>query len=127
MADIRELTLAYAAAFNNKDAPAAANFFADNGRLTDPSTDLEGKVLFGLGDGGEHNLSTFLPQDKIQEFVAGIFKANPDVAFTVRTLVVDGNNSVIEFKLKLGDKNLQGSDFIEWEGGKIKALRAYLY
>eukprot|EP01002_Notosolenus_urceolatus_P015969 NODE_9195_length_484_cov_4.645977_g8116_i0.p2 GENE.NODE_9195_length_484_cov_4.645977_g8116_i0~~NODE_9195_length_484_cov_4.645977_g8116_i0.p2 ORF type:complete len:107 (+),score=14.13 NODE_9195_length_484_cov_4.645977_g8116_i0:69-389(+) len=82
--------------------------FLDNASFSDPGGVYKGK-------------------DQIQEFIAGLYKANPDVAFTVRNICVDGNNAVIEFKLRMGDTTLQGTDIIEWEGGKIKELRAYLY
>jgi len=33
---------------------------------------------------------------------------------------------VIEFDLQLGDQLLQGADVIEWEGDRLKGLRAHL-
>ena len=37
----------------------------------------------------------------------------------------EGDYSIIEFSLLLGDKTIRGTDIIRWEGEKILELRAY--
>lgn len=59
-------------------------------------------------------------------YIGEIFKAHPGLAFTARRIIADASHSVIEFDLQLGDQLLRGTDVIEWDGDRLKELRAYL-
>jgi dTDP-glucose pyrophosphorylase len=59
-------------------------------------------------------------------YIGAIFKDRPDLSFVAQSVVADESRSVIEFELRLGTKLIKGVDVIEWDGDRIKKLRAYL-
>jgi dTDP-glucose pyrophosphorylase/predicted SnoaL-like aldol condensation-catalyzing enzyme len=59
-------------------------------------------------------------------YIAGIFREHPQLRFSARQVVADGATSAIEFELQLGERVLRGVDIIEWQGDRIKELRAHL-
>ena len=59
--------------------------------------------------------------------VRKIFDGNPGkFVFRAHNVYVDGETSIMEFTLELEGAVLKGVDIIEWEGDRMKALRAYL-
>lgn len=57
----------------------------------------------------------------------GLFKStSASFAFTASNILVDSNKGAIEFELKIGNSVYDGIDIIEWTGGKMCAIRAYL-
>jgi dTDP-glucose pyrophosphorylase len=66
-------------------------------------------------------------RDAVLDYIKGIYAANPTLAFEPREIIADPTRSVIEFNLQLGGTRLVGTDVIEWEGSRLKTLRAYLY
>ncbi|CAG9467817.1 unnamed protein product [Pedinophyceae sp. YPF-701] len=112
MADFRALTVKYVAAFNGKDLQGCMDLFEPALELTDPS-------------------GTYKGVDAVQGLVSSLFdSAGDNFAFKARNVYVDDKTktSLIEFTLKLGDKDLQGVDVIEWsDAGKMTTLRAYVY
>jgi dTDP-glucose pyrophosphorylase len=65
-------------------------------------------------------------KEAVLRYVGEIFQAHPRLTFTARGIVADASRSVIEFDLQLGDQLVRGTDVIEWEGDRLKELRAYL-
>lgn len=59
-------------------------------------------------------------------YIAGIFREHPGLGFTARRVIADAAGSAIEFELRLGERILKGVDVIEWQGDRIKELRAHL-
>jgi len=103
-----KLTKNYIKAFNDKDLKALSALFDEHVVLEDPIVKrVEGKAAV---------IST----------IEGIFKNNTQLSFQARNIFVDGDTSLIEFHLKLGDLLLTGVDVIEWRNGKLCELRAYL-
>jgi ketosteroid isomerase-like protein len=100
----------YVAAFDQKNLDKVAQILTADAKLFDPANPngIEGR-------------------DKIIEMIHGLFSQTKNLSFTAKNIFVDGENSIIEFVLKLDDKVLQGVDVIEWRERKIKELRAYLY
>lgn len=108
MNNIAGLTRKYVKLFDQKDIEGLENMFHENIQLTDPNVDVKGsKEVIGV--------------------VSGIFNSFDRLSFHAENIYTDGSNSIIEFTLKLDDDHLTGTDIIEWESGKIRALRAYLY
>ena len=110
MTDLFEASQAYVAAFNNKDINAVGHFFADSLVLTDPEvTELQ-------------------PKSAVLEYVGNLFASADDTfSFDAKAIHTGTNMSVIEFELVIGDQCLKGADIIEWDAGKMIAMRAYLY
>ena len=59
-------------------------------------------------------------------YIGDIFRDYPELSFVAKSIVADAEHSVIEFELRLGDRSLKGTDFIAWDGGRMKELRAYI-
>jgi ketosteroid isomerase-like protein len=107
--DIRELTKAYVAAFDNGDIDGVAALMDDNFVLTDPENAALG------------------PREKVLEFISGLFRhAGDRLSFRARTVLVDGDYSVVEFDLEVGDDRFEGIDLIEWRDGLMVSMRAHL-
>lgn len=101
-------TRQYVSFFHQRNIAGVRALMADNFALEDPAAGrLEGK-------------------EKALGYIAEIFKAHPRLTFTARRIVADSSHSVIEFELRLGDQLLRGTDVIEWEGDRLRELRAYL-
>ena len=106
---IRKLTEDYVAAFNAGDIDAAAALMSETFSLTDP---------------GVTNLT---PKAKVVEFVSGLFdNAGDKLSFLAKNIIVEGDMSVIEFDIQLGDIIGTGTDVIRWDNGKMAEMRAYL-
>lgn len=104
---IMTLTKLYINFFNHRNLPGVAAMLHEEFVLEDP-------VIKRLDSNAE-----------AINYIKSIFDENPELSFRARNIVVDEERSVIEFELFVG-KNLTGVDIIEWQGRKIKALRAYL-
>lgn len=100
----------YIKAFNNKDLSGCTMLFLDDAVLEDPSVN---RVV------GKKNIA---------DVVKNIFDSCECLSFRAKNVYCDSNKNttIIEFVLKLDETVLQGTDIIEWEGSKIKELRAYL-
>ena len=109
MADLRALTKDYVAAFNAKDIAGVGALMAEGFTLTDPE-------VTGL-----------TPKAAVLEYIKGLFEANPGAfSFVAEGILVEGNASVIEFVLTLGETVLKGADLITWEDGLMVSMRAHL-
>ena len=105
---IEEKSRAYVHAFHAMDLDSVMNFFDDDATLTDPGVNLSGKAA-------------------IRDFLTGLFASVKKINFIEKNILVDGEKSVIEFELQIDDQRYIGTDVIQWQAGKISALRAYLY
>jgi ketosteroid isomerase-like protein len=103
-----ERTKAYIDTFNNKDINKLSDFFDQDISLFDPANPLG---VFG--------------KDNVLRIIRELF--TKDISFVSKNIFVDGNNTIIEFSLKIDNQYLKGVDIIEWQDSKIKTLRAYLY
>jgi dTDP-glucose pyrophosphorylase len=104
----RELSRIYARFFHEKNIAGVRAMLAPDVRLTDPSVDLVGR-------------------EAVEVFVAELFAKFSILSFAPRKIIAEERVSVIEFELSLDQQQLIGTDVIEWRGGQIHALRAYLY
>ncbi|WP_430428594.1 nuclear transport factor 2 family protein [Maribacter litoralis] len=103
------LTEEYIDAFSNKDLKKVATFLTDDFVLEDPIViRVEGKSK-ALGKIGE------------------LFTSCKTLSFTQKNIYGQNNMTIIEFILKIDSQTLQGVDILEWNGNKIKELRAYLH
>lgn len=105
---IKDLTKKYIELFAAKNISGLNQIIHQDSRLTDPMVDAVGK-------------------DKVMDVFSSIFNQFTSIEFTAKNIYIEGNVSIIEFELNLDSTKLVGTDIIEWEGDKIKALRAYLY
>lgn len=109
MTDIRKLTESYVRAFDEKNLSAVAELMEENFFLTDPE------------------VTELTPKASVLEYISVLFEENgPPFSFEADRILVDGNYSVIEFRLILGEAALKGIDIIEWEGKKMTSMRAHL-
>lgn len=108
MADLRELTQQYVAAFNAKDIEGVSALLAEDFCLTDPS-------VIKLG-----------PREKAIEYICGLFNANPSLIFEANTILVDCDSSIIHFALVLEVGLYHGIDLITWKQEKMATMTAYL-
>eukprot|EP01013_Petalomonas_cantuscygni_P013084 TRINITY_DN27259_c0_g1_i1.p1 TRINITY_DN27259_c0_g1~~TRINITY_DN27259_c0_g1_i1.p1 ORF type:complete len:144 (-),score=31.12 TRINITY_DN27259_c0_g1_i1:144-575(-) len=108
MANLEDLTRQYVAIFHAKKLDEVIGMFHANGTLKDPANVCKN-------------------HDELRALLTGLF-AN-EISFEAVNIFVDDAKatSVIEFRLSIGDKKLQGVDLIQWKDGKIQDLRAYLY
>lgn len=106
---IEALTRRYVEAFGARDLDAVAEMLHEDFVLEDPVVvRVEGKA-------------------KALVEIRKIFESNPNkLDFRARNIFVDGEASIIEFVLELDGATLKGTDVIEWSGGKMTAMRAYL-
>lgn len=108
MANIRELTAGYVAAFDARDLQKVATYMAEEFALTDPEvTDLN-------------------PKASVLDYIKELFDNNADLTFVAHRILVDGDASVIHFTLTLGETVLDGVDLIAWDAGKMTSMQAYL-
>ncbi len=105
---IRTLTQLYVDFFNSRNLAGVSAMCHEGFALEDPSV----KRLEGKAD--------------VLAYIKGIFVANPDLEFSALNVVVEHPRSVIEFNLKIADQHLKGTDVIEWQGRRMRELRAYL-
>ena len=107
LTSLRELTEEYVKKFSDKDLGGIAKMLHQDFVLEDPVVKrVEGKY---------HSLKA----------IEKLFK-NEKLSFSAKNVFVDGETSIIEFELLLGDSNLKGVDIIQWKDGKMQELRAYL-
>ncbi len=105
---LKDLTRAYVAAFDAKDADACAALMAEDFALEDPVVKrIEGRAAAMVA-------------------VRGIFASCQTLSFVARNIYQDGDTTLIEFVLTVDGKVLTGMDLIEWRDGKMRELRAYL-
>jgi dTDP-glucose pyrophosphorylase len=105
---IEKLTKLYVRFFHTRNIAGVAAMLIDAFALEDPSVKrLEGKQA-------------------VLAYIKGIFDSNPDLSFHARNIIAEEALSVIEFGLDIAGQKLKGTDVIEWEGRKMKELRAYL-
>lgn len=108
MDNVRHLTEAYVAAFDARDLDKVASFLAADFKLTDPE------------------VVDLTPKPRVLDYIAGLFKNNPNLRFSARSIVVGEGSSVIHFTLALQDAVLDGVDIIHWDQGKMVQMWAYL-
>lgn len=105
---LRELTKKYVQAFNSRNIEKVAELLIEDFSLEDPVVKrIEGK-------------------SKVLEAIKGIFNSCQELSFKAKNIYQDNNTTIIEFVLILDSTVLSGIDIIEWEGEKMKELRAYL-
>ena len=105
MKDIKNLTLNYVTAFNNKSIKDILSLVDENIFLKDPANEISNKT----------DLSSFLKT----------FFEN-SISFSAKQIICEENTSVIHFDLRVNEATLAGVDIIEWESGRIKSIIAYL-
>ncbi|MBT5491117.1 nuclear transport factor 2 family protein [bacterium] len=105
---LKELTQKYIESFTSKDLDKCAKLFTEDFVLEDPVVKrIEGK-------------------EEVLKAIKGIFDSCTTLDFSAKNIYQDNQTTIIEFILKLDDAVLMGTDIIEWEGNKMKELRAYL-
>ena len=108
MDNIRQLTGGYVAAFNARDLGKLEDYLAADFELTDP----EVKAL--------------TPKTAVLNYIKRLFDANINLSFEAHQIIVDGDVSVIHFRLTLGETVLDGVDVITWKSGQMTKMHAYL-
>ncbi|EOD6326273.1 nuclear transport factor 2 family protein [Campylobacter upsaliensis] len=105
---LKNLTKAYIKAFNDRNLESVGALLDEDFILQDPAVKrIEGK-------------------QKALEAIESIFSSCKNLSFSAKNIYEDGQTTFIEFILKLDEVNLEGVDILEWQGDKIKELRAYL-
>jgi ketosteroid isomerase-like protein len=105
---LKESTQKYIEAFDSKDLDKCEELFLEDFALEDPVVKrIEGKT-------------------EVLKAIKGIFDSCTNLNFSAKNIYQDNQTTIIEFILKLDDTILTGTDIIEWEGNKMKELRAYL-
>ncbi|QNI71224.1 nuclear transport factor 2 family protein [Cyanobium sp. NS01] len=108
MAELRELTQQYVAAFNAKDIDGVSALLTEDFSITDPSvTQLE-------------------PRDKAIEYIRGLFMSNSVLSFQALDIIVGDDITALHFALSLGEERYHGIDLINWKQDKISSILAYL-
>ncbi len=105
---LRELTKKYVQAFNSKNIEKITELLIEDFSLEDPVV----KRIAG--------------KSKALDAINGIFNSCQELSFKAKNIYQDNNTTIIEFVLTLDTTVLTGIDIIEWEGEKMKELRAYL-
>jgi len=108
MTDIRKLTEEYVAAFDARDLDRIAGYFSDGFKLTDP------------------DVIALTPKANVLTYLKELFDSHDTLNFKSRSILVDGDSSVIHFTLKLDTMTLDGVDVISWKSGKMICMEAYL-
>lgn len=115
-----DLTHRYVDAFHNRRIDVIMEMLAENSSLQDPGVDLHGKM-------------------EILDFMAQIFATNNILEFVATKMMAfeDQKFSIIEFKLKIGNRNesgaaewdeFTGTDHITWNANnEIEHIEAFLY
>ena len=105
---LKELTIQYIKAFDNKDINEVAELLSEDFALEDPAVKrVEGK-------------------ENVLQAIQGIFDSCEKLSFIAKNIYQDNQTTIIEFELRLDDTILTGTDIIEWEENKLKEMRAYL-
>ncbi|EAK0465962.1 nuclear transport factor 2 family protein [Campylobacter upsaliensis] len=105
---LKNLTKAYIKAFNDRNLESVGALLDEDFILQDPAVKrIEGK-------------------QKALEAIENIFNSCKNLEFKAKNIYKDGQTTFIEFVLKLDEVRLEGVDILEWQGDKIKELRAYL-
>jgi ketosteroid isomerase-like protein len=104
----KALTEAYIRAFDARDLDAVGALLTDDFSLQDPVVKrIDGKPA-------------------ALAMMQAMFAGCQTLSFRARNIYVDGATTLIEFTLDLDSTHLQGVDIIEWQGDRMRALRAYL-
>ena len=112
---MKELTEKYIAFFNDKDVDSIIGLLHDDAILIDP-------------------INRFVGKEEVTGEIKKIFESCKDLSFSAKNIFYDNERqtSIIEFVIDIYPAkdlqaiHLEGTDVIEWEGDKIKNLRAYL-
>ncbi|HEC1548523.1 TPA: nuclear transport factor 2 family protein [Campylobacter upsaliensis] len=105
---LKNLTKAYIKAFNDRDLKGVCALLDEDFVLEDPAVKrIEGR-------------------QKALGAIESIFSSCKNLSFSAKNIYEDGQTTFIEFILKLDEVRLEGVDILEWQGDKIKELRAYL-
>ncbi|WP_270969011.1 nuclear transport factor 2 family protein [Campylobacter upsaliensis] len=105
---LKNLTKAYIKAFNDRNLESVGALLDEDFILQDPAVKrIEGK-------------------QKTLGAIESIFSSCKNLSFSAKNIYEDGQTTFIEFILKLDEVRLEGVDILEWQGDKIKELRAYL-
>lgn len=105
---LKNLTKAYIKAFNDRDLKGVCDLLDEDFVLEDPAVKrIEGR-------------------QKALGAIESIFSSCKNLSFSAKNIYEDGQTTFIEFILKLDEVRLEGVDILEWQGDKIKELRAYL-
>lgn len=109
MSLLRQSAERYFDAFMQKDLESVVALFADDIFFWDPNLGVrKGRAL-------------------VRETYQGIFESVGEIDGKVLQVVTEGQTTVVEFVLSLGDDQIVGTDVIDWDDdGRIKALRAYV-
>lgn len=106
---VKLLTEKYVRAFDAKSLHDVVEFFDHNATLIDPGNHLVG-------------------QENIRNMLVTLFTEAKSLSFVAKSIIAEGDKSIIEFELAINDTLLKGVDIIEWsKKGKIIKLDAYLY
>ena len=108
MTDIRNLTEEYVAAFDSRDLDTVASYFSDGFKLTDP------------------DVTALAPKANVLAYIKELFDSHDTLHFKARSILVDGNVSVIHFQLTLGAVMFEGVDLITWQHNQMISMTAYL-
>ncbi|MTV39980.1 nuclear transport factor 2 family protein [Duganella radicis] len=104
----KALTEAYIRAFDARDLNAVGALLTDDFSLEDPVVKrIEGKAA-------------------ALAMMKGMFEGCKALSFRAKNIYVDGATTLIEFTLDIDATHLEGVDIIEWQGDRMRALRAYL-
>lgn len=107
--DLRALTERYVAGFHARDLEGVGALMADDFELTDPE------------------VTRLTPKAAVLDYIGGLFEAAGEgLSFVADRILVDGDQSAIEFDLRLGEDVLRGVDMITWQNGKMISMRAHL-
>jgi len=105
MTNIKDLTVAYVKAFNDKNIDEVLLLVNEDFYLKDPSSEIFDKHEF-------------------KYFLEAFFENT--ISFSGKQIICECNVSVIHFDITVNGDKLSGVDIIEWESSKIKSVIAYL-
>jgi dTDP-glucose pyrophosphorylase len=101
-------TTTYAKAFGRRDLGSVATMLTHDVVLMDPAGRFEGH--------------------EARAYIEKLLTSNPDLTFEPKRIeALSDTQSLIEFHLSVGGKTFDGADVLEWCGGQISEIRAYLH
>ena len=106
---MKKITEDYISFFNSRNLDKTMEMFHEDAILIDPTNVYEGT-------------------NEIEKEVKRIFHSCTNLSFSAKNIFYDGATSisVIEFSLLLDSTSLRGVEIIQWDGGKILKLTAYV-
>lgn len=107
---IRERTVAYAEAFNDKNLKAIGDLFSSQMVLDDPENHCQGR-------------------SNVVNYIGSIFESEEVLTFTPNNIyVTEELDSIIEFTVTFKNKKFVGTDVIKWNKDLLMvSMNAYLY